>query len=58
MFMMQIWLTSANSRKAKEVKQWPLLFRAPIPSWHKGKLVLIGDAAHPMLPRKYFSSVS
>lgn len=39
-------------RKAKDVKQWPLLFRAPIPSWHKGKLVLIGDAAHPMLPHQ------
>ncbi len=39
-------------RKATEIKQWPLLFRAPIPTWHKGKLVLIGDAAHPMLPHQ------
>ncbi|RDW82771.1 salicylate hydroxylase-3 [Coleophoma cylindrospora] len=39
-------------RKAKEVKQWPLLYRAPISTWHKEKLVLIGDAAHPMLPHQ------
>ncbi|KAK2630263.1 hypothetical protein QTJ16_001083 [Diplocarpon rosae] len=39
-------------RKAKDVKQWPLLFRAPIPSWHRDRLVAIGDAAHPMLPHQ------
>lgn len=39
-------------RKATEIKQWPLLFRAPISTWHKGKLVLVGDAAHPMLPHQ------
>ncbi|PMD63654.1 salicylate hydroxylase [Hyaloscypha bicolor E] len=38
--------------KANDIKQWPLLFRAPISTWHKGKLVLIGDAAHPMLPHQ------
>jgi salicylate hydroxylase len=43
-------------RKARDIKQWPLLFRAPIPTWHKGKLVLIGDAAHPMLPRSFAPS--
>jgi len=36
--------------KATEVKRWPLLYRPPIRTWHKGKLVLTGDAAHPMLP--------
>ncbi|KAH7360729.1 salicylate hydroxylase [Rhexocercosporidium sp. MPI-PUGE-AT-0058] len=39
-------------KKAKDVKHWPLLFRAPISSWHKGKLVVVGDAAHPMLPHQ------
>ncbi|KAK3380837.1 FAD/NAD(P)-binding domain-containing protein [Podospora didyma] len=36
--------------KATEVKRWPLLYRSPFPTWHKGRLVLAGDAAHPMLP--------
>jgi hypothetical protein len=32
-------------------KPWPLLARKPITEWAKGYVVLIGDAAHPMLPR-------
>ncbi|KAF7871786.1 hypothetical protein EAF04_003893 [Stromatinia cepivora] len=36
--------------KGKDVRLWKLLFRAPLPTWHRGKLVVIGDAAHPMLP--------
>jgi 2-polyprenyl-6-methoxyphenol hydroxylase-like FAD-dependent oxidoreductase len=39
-------------RTAEDLKLWKLLFRSPIPSWTKGKAVLIGDAAHPMLPRE------
>ncbi|KAL4922099.1 hypothetical protein BDW62DRAFT_217923 [Aspergillus aurantiobrunneus] len=39
-------------RKAKSVKRWPLLYRDPIPTISKGRLVLIGDAAHPMLPHQ------
>ncbi|KAM7212858.1 salicylate hydroxylase [Rhypophila decipiens] len=38
--------------KATDVKRWPLLYRAPIPRWTKEKLVIIGDAAHPMLPHQ------
>ncbi|KAH8597191.1 2-polyprenyl-6-methoxyphenol hydroxylase [Bisporella sp. PMI_857] len=40
----------AIARKAKEVKLYSLGFRAPLPRWHKDRLVVIGDAAHPMLP--------
>ncbi|KAK9486611.1 hypothetical protein V1527DRAFT_451013 [Lipomyces starkeyi] len=36
-------------RKARDVKFWKLVARGPIPKWHKDRLVLIGDAAHPML---------
>lgn len=37
--------------KATDVKRWPLLYRHPISTWKKDKMVLAGDAAHPMLPR-------
>lgn len=36
--------------KATDVKRWPLLYRPPIPTWHRGRLAVAGDAAHPMLP--------
>lgn len=29
---------------------WGLFDRPPLPSWHDGRAVLIGDACHPMLP--------
>ncbi|RYP74300.1 hypothetical protein DL769_004044 [Monosporascus sp. CRB-8-3] len=35
---------------APVVTDWPLSIHDPLPIWHRGKIVLIGDAAHPMLP--------
>ncbi|KAJ5028981.1 hypothetical protein J3E73DRAFT_388494 [Bipolaris maydis] len=36
----------------KEPKLWKLVYRPPIETWAKGKTILIGDAAHPMLPHQ------
>lgn len=30
--------------------RWALLSRPPIERWHQGRVVLLGDACHPMLP--------
>ncbi|KAI0835816.1 putative salicylate hydroxylase [Hypoxylon sp. FL0890] len=35
---------------APNVTDWPLSYHDPLPTWHRGKIVLVGDAAHPMLP--------
>lgn len=37
---------------AENVKLWSLASRDPPTVFHRGKLCLIGDAAHPTLPRK------
>jgi salicylate hydroxylase len=36
--------------KAETLNRWALFDRAPLPRWHEGRVVLLGDAAHPMLP--------
>jgi 3-hydroxybenzoate 6-monooxygenase len=33
----------------KEWRTWALVDRAPVDTWHDGRVVLLGDAAHPML---------
>ena len=35
---------------ADELYRWALYDRAPLDKWSDGRVVLIGDAAHPMLP--------
>lgn len=35
---------------SNHIKRWPLFIREPLPTWVRGRVVLIGDAAHPMLP--------
>src|SRR5207247_4251424 len=35
---------------ADHVGRWSVLDRAPLPRWVNGRIALLGDAAHPMLP--------
>lgn len=42
----------AMLEKAKDVKCWQLLRRDKIDSWVKGRVCLVGDAAHPVLPHQ------
>jgi salicylate hydroxylase len=37
---------------AKVVHPWPLLDREPFDYWTRGRVALLGDAAHPMLPHQ------
>ncbi|KAF2404399.1 FAD/NAD(P)-binding domain-containing protein [Trichodelitschia bisporula] len=39
-------------RKAHNIRHFPFLQREPIPSWIRGRVCLIGDAAHPTLPHR------
>jgi 2-polyprenyl-6-methoxyphenol hydroxylase-like FAD-dependent oxidoreductase len=34
------------------LKVWTLLDMDRIPTWYKGRLALLGDAAHPFLPHQ------
>lgn len=36
--------------KVEQTFRWALYDRDPLPTWTKGRLALLGDAAHPMLP--------
>ena len=39
-----------SSIAEEDVMEWTLNSHAPLPAWHENKVVLIGDACHPMLP--------
>jgi 5-methylphenazine-1-carboxylate 1-monooxygenase len=36
--------------KAEQVYEFPLVDRDPLPTWTRGRITLLGDAAHPMYP--------
>lgn len=36
-----------------EIKLWRLLDRPALKTWISGKACLLGDAAHPFLPREF-----
>jgi 2-polyprenyl-6-methoxyphenol hydroxylase-like FAD-dependent oxidoreductase len=38
-------------RAAEAVYEYPMVDREPLASWTRGRLALLGDAAHPMYPR-------
>jgi 6-hydroxynicotinate 3-monooxygenase len=46
------WHTGVQSliEATGEVTKWPFLERNPMPLWSRGRLVLLGDACHPMKP--------
>jgi salicylate hydroxylase len=37
---------------AEDTRRWALYDREPLPSWGAGRITLLGDAAHPMLPHQ------
>ena len=46
------WLdVAAMIRTADQVLEYPMVDRDPLPYWTRGRVTLLGDAAHPMYPR-------
>jgi len=46
------WLDAAAlMRDADTILEYPMVDRDPLPAWSRGRVTLLGDAAHPMYPR-------
>jgi 5-methylphenazine-1-carboxylate 1-monooxygenase len=46
------WLDcAALLRGAERILEYPMVDREPLPCWTRGRVTLLGDAAHPMYPR-------
>ncbi|MBB2161963.1 FAD-dependent oxidoreductase [Gluconacetobacter sacchari] len=43
-------LVQAYIDATDDVTKWPLKTRPPLPRWHQGRVVMLGDACHPMKP--------
>lgn len=50
-------LALAKKADRAGIKVWQLMDMEKLPTWTKGKLALLGDAAHPFTPRKYTTHV-
>ncbi|MGI9392415.1 MAG: FAD-dependent monooxygenase, partial [Parvibaculales bacterium] len=42
--------TGTKPKDSKNMQNWRLWKRAPLPSWQKDRMALLGDSAHPLLP--------
>lgn len=46
------WLdVAALIRNADSILEYPMVDQDPLPTWTRGRMTLLGDAAHPMVPR-------
>ena len=46
------WLDcAAMIENAEQILEYPMVDRDPLPWWTRGRVTLLGDAAHPMYPR-------
>jgi 6-hydroxynicotinate 3-monooxygenase len=43
-------IVQALIESTDKVTKWPFFNRDPLPLWSRGRLVLLGDACHPMKP--------
>jgi salicylate hydroxylase len=42
---------------AESCRLWQLRDQDPLPYWTRGKAIILGDAAHPMMPRKHSAAL-
>ena len=46
--MFAMCLADVSYSQSSHVKCWPLKYYDPLPRWSNGRVILIGDAAHPV----------